>query len=511
MALTALNSSGQGTGTLALRQDTAHPLLVDHVPLTLIATAATTVADVVARFGKDLERASDSAGFATDLALRDPAIDHSERTEVGLSFTADAVPGAALTLAVTDEGCSVIYDPARIGEAALALLVARFEAALAQIGTAQTCADLWALPASERDQLLLGWNATGRSYDRTTIHAAFEAQVALAPDAEALVFEGEALSYGDLNGRANKLAHVLRDIGAAPGTPIGLYAARGVDLIVGALAILKSGGAYVPLDPAYPADRIAHYITDSAAPIIVTQSALAGQLPAHNAQVVQLDSDARIAAASAADPASAATAQDLAYLIYTSGSTGTPKGVMVNHGNVANFFAGMDDRIDHEAGAVWLAVTSLSFDISVLELFWTLSRGFKLVLAGDESRTQVSDGPIGLSDRKIDFNLFYWGNDGGVGTQEIRIAAGGGKVCRCPWLQRDLDARAAFPRLWRPLPEPLCHRRGGSGCHPEPRNPRGVLRGPLAPSGPHCRGMGGDRQPDQWPRGHWCGQRLAAR
>ncbi len=122
--------------------------------MTLTATAETTVAEAVEEFQKDLERASNSAGHATDLALRDPAIDHGEHAEIGLSFTTDPLPGAALTLAVTDEGCSVIYDPARLGEAALTLLAARFEAALAQIEAAQTCADLCALPASERDQLL---------------------------------------------------------------------------------------------------------------------------------------------------------------------------------------------------------------------------------------------------------------------------------------------------------------------------------------------------------------------
>ena len=454
LVLAALNSAGQSMGTVALRQDAAHPLLVDHVPLTMAATAETDVCDAVAQFQKDLDRAANSTGYAADLALRDPGIDQGDSADIGLSFTADPVPGTALTLAVTDADCSVLYDAARVSEAALALLAARFEAALAQIGTAQTCADLWALPASERDQLLLGWNATDRSYDRTTIHAAFEAQVARTPNAEALVFEGETLRYGDLNDRANKLAHVLRGMGAAPGTPIALYAARGVDLIIGALAILKSGGAYVPLDPAYPADRIAHYITDSAAPIILTQSALAEQLPVHNAQVLKIDNDPRIAPAPAVDLGSVATADDLAYLIYTSGSTGTPKGVMVNHGNVANFFAGMDDRIDHDAGAVWLAVTSLSFDISVLELFWTLSRGFKLVLAGDESRTQVSDGPIGLSDRKIDFNLFYWGNDGGVGPKKYELLLEGAKFA---------DAHG-FNAIW--TPERHFHAYGGPYPNP---------------------------------------------
>ena len=122
------------------------------------------------------------------------------------------------------------------------------------------------------------------------------------PDAEALVFEGTTLTYAALNKRANRLAHVLRARGAKPGTPIGLCSSRSEDLLIGALGILKAGGAYVPLDPAYPADRIAHYISDSAAPIIVTQSALAGQLPPHSAQVLEIDSDPNIVAASEDNP-----------------------------------------------------------------------------------------------------------------------------------------------------------------------------------------------------------------
>ena len=126
----------------------------------------------------------------------------------------------------------------------------------------------------------------------------------------------------------------------------------GVDLLVGTLGILKAGAAYVPLDPAYPADRLAHYLSDSGAAVVVTQSALSPSLPSQDAQVLEMDRDPRLATASDVNPAANAGPDDLAYLIYTSGSTGTPKGVMVSHGNVANFFAGMDDRIDHEAGAV---------------------------------------------------------------------------------------------------------------------------------------------------------------
>ncbi|HIF78902.1 MAG TPA: LLM class flavin-dependent oxidoreductase, partial [Sulfitobacter sp.] len=274
------------------------------------------------------------------------------------------------------------------------------------------------------------------------------------PEAPALVFEGETLSYAALNACANQLAHVLGDMGAGPGMPVALCVARGVDLLVGTLGILKAGAAYVPLDPAYPADRLAHYLSDSGAAVVVTQSALSASLPAQGAQVLELDRDTRLATASDVNPAASAGPDDLAYLIYTSGSTGTPKGVMVSHGNVANFFAGMDDRIDHEAGAVWLAVTSLSFDISVLELFWTLARGIKLVLAGDDSRALMSNGPIATSDRKIDFNLFYWGNDDGVGPKKYELLLEGARFADANGFNAVWTPERHFHAFGGPYPNP---------------------------------------------------------
>ena len=127
---------------------------------------------------------------------------------------------------------------------------------------------------------------------------------------------------------------------------------------------------------------------------------------------------------------------------------------MVSHGNVANFFAGMDDRIDHEAGAVWLAVTSLSFDISVLELFWTLARGFKLVLAGDDSRALMSNGPIATSDRKIDFNLFYWGNDDGVGPKKYELLLEGARFADANGFNAVWTPERHFHAFGGPYPNP---------------------------------------------------------
>lgn len=451
---TFLRSAGKTEGFCALHHSTDHPLIEKWLPLALMMEEADTVADITARIDHILTRAGTSAGMARDLRRRDPVLTDAPLPNCALSLREAAVPGAALTVCLAADAVTLRYDAARLTAEAADLIAARLEQAFAAFATAETCADLWVLPETETRRQLETWNATACDYDRTTIHAAFEAQVGRTPDAPALVFESKTLSYAELNARANQVAHVLRDMGAKPGTPIGLYTSRDIDLMVGCLGIVKAGGAYVPLDPGYPADRIAHYIADSATPIIVTQSALVGQLPAHNAQLLDLTSDARLSQSSQENPSSTATADDLAYLIYTSGSTGTPKGVMVSHGNVANFFAGMDNRIDHQTGAAWLAVTSLSFDISVLELFWTLARGFKLVLAGDESRTLISNGSIGVSDRKIDFNLFYWGNDDGIGPKKYELLLEGAKFADAHGFNAVWTPERHFHAFGGPYPNP---------------------------------------------------------
>ncbi|MEW9918953.1 MupA/Atu3671 family FMN-dependent luciferase-like monooxygenase [Marimonas sp. MJW-29] len=453
-AVVLLKSAGVHEGTIALAKAPAHPIAASYVPLIISATPDSEVSAVQAEIAQQLDRAASSAGFARDLPQRDSAITANATPPNAISLTDDALTGAALTICLGPKGPSLAFDASRLSPTAADLIAARLSAAFAALGTAQTVETLTALPPAEIARQVDDWNATARDYDRTTIHAAFEAQVAETPEAQALVFEAETLTYSDLNARANRVAHVLRDMGAKPGTPIGIYTARDVDLLVGALGILKAGGAYVPLDPAYPADRIAHYITDSAAPLIVTQSALAGQLPPHKAQVLELDTDSLLATAPDTNPEATATPDDLAYLIYTSGSTGTPKGVIVSHGNVANFFAGMDDRIDHDTGSVWLAVTSLSFDISVLELFWTLARGFKVVLAGDESRTMVSKGPIAVSDRKMAFNLMYWGNDDGVGPKKYELLLEGAKFADAHGFNAVWTPERHFHAFGGPYPNP---------------------------------------------------------
>uniref|UniRef100_UPI001CD43BF7 MupA/Atu3671 family FMN-dependent luciferase-like monooxygenase n=1 Tax=Xinfangfangia pollutisoli TaxID=2865960 RepID=UPI001CD43BF7 len=332
------------------------------------------------------------------------------------------VEGSALTLTPD----ALHYDAARVAPEAASALAARIAHLAAQIAAAAPdapLASLSPLTPQERDRVLYQLNDTARDHDRSLmVHTAFEAQVARTPDAPALAFEGVTLTYAQLNARANRAAHLLIGMGVRPGILVGLSTSRSLDLVVGALAILKAGAAYVPMDPAYPADRLALYAEDSGAPVIVTQAALA---PRFQAETLCLDSDGRLAAAPDTNPATGVTPQDVAYMIYTSGSTGRPKGVQVEHRNVANFFTGMDDRIGTDPG-VWLAVTSLSFDISVLELFWTLARGFKVVISSDENRALVASGRI-ASPGKMDFSLYYWGNDDGQGPKKYELLLEGAR------------------------------------------------------------------------------------
>ncbi|MBL4915898.1 LLM class flavin-dependent oxidoreductase [Tabrizicola sp. DMG-N-6] len=416
-------------------------------PLTVTVTGSATEAQTA--FDVARKRALGRVGFATDLPLRDPALAGLRMPQVALNEADAPLLGSVITLTAG----ALHYDRSRLPDAEATALAARIATFAAGFSGEAEIATLPILPPAEAEEILQRLNATETGHDRSlTVHRAFEAQVARTPEAIALVFEGTALTYAALNARANRAAHVLRDMGVRPGTLVGLCVTRSVDLLVGALAIQKAGGAYVPMDPAYPAERIALYIEDSAAPVIVTQSGLATTLTTGTAQVLEIDRDPRLATAATTDPDAGAGPDDLAYMIYTSGSTGRPKGVMVEHRNVTNFFTGMDARIGTEPG-VWLAVTSLSFDISVLELFWTLARGFKVVISSDENRALVSSGRIATG-QGMEFSLYYWGNDDGVGPKKYELLLEGAKFA---------DANG-FVALW--TPERHFHAFGGPYPNP---------------------------------------------
>lgn len=439
IALADTGNSGDSAGLLSKWV----PLSVDDP--TSLAQAAETL---------DRQRAAlaERGAFAADLFLREPASAGQNRPEIALNLAQDTpLEGSLITVTLPGDGAPALYlDSTRIPPEAAALLTRRLGHILSAVQGADSFADLTALPESER-QLLDDWSRTARDIaEPHTIHAAFEAQVARTPDATALVFEAEDLTYAQLDARANALAATLRAEGVMPGHHVGLCVSRGPLLLIGALAILKAGGAYVPLDPAYPADRLAHYVADSQASVIVTEAALQGSLPVSDARIVLADD----AGAQAGNVDGGAAPDDLAYVIYTSGSTGTPKGVMVEHRNVANFFTGMDGVVEHGKGGVWLAVTSLAFDISVLELFYTLARGFKLVLVSDAGRASISNGPITGSGQSADFSLYYWSNDCEAGSGKYELLLEGAKFA---------DANG-FDALW--TPERHFHAFGGPYPNP---------------------------------------------
>ncbi|MEG4440289.1 amino acid adenylation domain-containing protein [Microcoleus sp. AT9_B5] len=238
------------------------------------------------------------------------------------------------------------------------------------------------LGEKERHQLLVEWNDTRADYssDRC-IHQLFEAQVERTPDAIAVVFEDQKLTYRELNERANQLAHYLQQLGVKPEVLVGICVGRSLDTIVGILGILKAGGAYVPIDPANPRDRLAFILEDAQVNVLLTEEKLLQTLPKCSAKILCLDGDkSAFSQHSKENPASGTTAENLAYIIYTSGSTGIPKGVLVPHSNVVRLFAATQSRYNFNEQDVWTLFHSYAFDFSVWEIWGALLYGGRLAI-----------------------------------------------------------------------------------------------------------------------------------
>ncbi len=244
-------------------------------------------------------------------------------------------------------------------------------------------------------------NDTSITYDAsTTLDRLIERRCAASPDAPAITAGGSTVTYGEFDRQVCALAASLHAVGVRSGDRVAVALPRTADMVRAVVAVLRCGAAYVPLDPNYPADRLRHMVDDSGATVVVAlpdESILAhlGQVDVVNPSI---DGDT-----SASPPSVGHDGADLAYVIYTSGSTGVPKGVMIEHRNVVNFFAAMDEVIEHDHPGVWLAVTSLSFDISVLELLWTLTHGFHVVLSDEIGARSVV-----AHTRPTSMSLFYF-------------------------------------------------------------------------------------------------------
>jgi amino acid adenylation domain-containing protein len=285
------------------------------------------------------------------------------------------------------------YNPDLFDAPTIARTIDCFQTLLADIvaNPERQISNLTLLAPKERNRLLVEWNQTQTDYpSNQCIHQLFEEQVTKTPTQIAVVFEGEELTYQELNCRANRVAHHLQSLGVNPEELVGICIDRSLDFLVGILGILKAGGAYIPLDPAYPSERLAFMLQDSRISTLLTQQHLLPNLPAHQARVICLDRDwESIARQPQHSPESNINPENLIYTIYTSGSTGKPKGVQIIHRNVVNFLVGMQQHLQLTDRDSLLSVTSISFDILGLEIFLPLTLGAKVILA---SREVASDG-----------------------------------------------------------------------------------------------------------------------
>ena len=287
----------------------------------------------------------------------------------------------------SDDGLSIrieyagdVYDAATIVR-----LTSYFCTILEGVASRPQCR-VWDVPLldpTESQQLLVDWNDTAESYSGIeSLHRFFEVQVEETPDAIALVFDDQELSYRELNAKANQLAHYLKTKGAGPDVLVALCAERSLEMVIGLLGILKAGSAYVPLDPTYPKERLAYMLVDATPAVLLTQQHLVDNLPEHHVPVFCLDADWKeLARTSKKNPQNQTQPHNLAYVIYTSGSTGKPKGVGIDQAGIVNRLQWMQQAYALDKSDRVLQKTPYSFDVSVWEFFWPLATGATLVIA----------------------------------------------------------------------------------------------------------------------------------
>jgi amino acid adenylation domain-containing protein len=315
---------------------------------------------------------------------------------------------------------------------------------------ARRLSELPLLTEDERRELA-GWNATAQEFPRRCLHELVAEQAERRPDALAVVADAERITYGELDRRANQLAHELQALGVEPRALVGICLERGVDLVVSLLGVLKAGAAYVPVDPTYPADRQAFIFADAEVGVLLTQESLLGGIDAGAATVLCLDRDRdRIADRSDTAPAVEVDAEQLAYVIYTSGSTGRPKGVEITHRSVANLMAYMREQPGLGEDDVLVNLTTPAFDLSVPDWYLPLTTGARLVIVPREVTLDGIELAGALARAGATFvqaTPTMWQllvDAGWPGSNRLKVVCGGEALPRT--LANDLVARAA--ELW---------------------------------------------------------------
>lgn len=297
-------------------------------------------------------------------------------------FTIEIIPGNGLDLKIN-------YNPAVYSHNIITSIYSHMLQILKTVTENQEVllGEIDILPCCKRKQLLVDFNSTQTEYDRDrTIHELFQAQAGKTPDEKALILGNEFMTYRELDEKTNRLAKKLQEKGVGREVIVGLMTTRSTEMIVGILGILKAGGAYLPIDPGYPRDRVLYMLEDSKAGILLTEGKLAEEL-GFSGEIIDLKS-IEAYSEDAENITSESTPDSLAYVIYTSGSTGRPKGVMLEHRSVINFIKGITDIIDFASGKTIVCITTLSFDIFVLETLLPLTCGLRVVIADERQQME---------------------------------------------------------------------------------------------------------------------------
>jgi amino acid adenylation domain-containing protein len=377
-------------------------LFASHVPCHVNIGYEQSFEEVFEAFRQQVELTKTHLTYARDVVCRYPALRSLSQTECEQMFPVvvervekldnyQAEPGNELTLVIASDGkeCFWFYNTSALDGDSIARMQDQFAIFLRGIVTdpARCVAEIPLLSDPELHKILVDWNDTQADYPKDKcIHQLFEAQVEQTPDAVAVFFEDEQLTYKELNQRANQLAYHLRNLGVAPEVLVGICVERSLETVVGLLGILKAGGAYVPLDPAYPPERLAFMLEDASVGVLLTQARLVESLPKHQGPIVCLDTDWEIIERqSEENPGCSLTPENLAYVIYTSGSTGQPKGVLVAHSGLSNLATAQIRIFNVQPNSRVLQFASLSFDASVSEVVMALLAGATLVMGTRDS------------------------------------------------------------------------------------------------------------------------------
>jgi amino acid adenylation domain-containing protein len=372
-------------------------------------------------------------------------------------FSRDAAGGAnfdlVLSMSETEPALSgtIHYNTGLFERGTVARVIEHYRSLLEGIvvNAHQPISQLSLSSAAEQQQVLLAWNDTAGDYPRDKcIHELFEAQVERTPEATALSYDNERLSYRELNERANQLAHYLSAAGVGSEVLVGLCLERSVEMVVAVLGVLKAGGVYVPLDPAYPQERLAFMLADSRITVLLTEESLLTRLPAQSqALAICLEhGGGQCANRSTANPVNRAHSENLAYVIYTSGSTGRPKGVGVAHRCLCNLSVAQSQHCGVQASDRVLQFASLSFDASIFEIVMALCSGAALCLPDRHSLPVGSALVELLRKEQITIALLppsvVMSMEGGV--PQLQTLLVGGEACPADLVERWSDGRTLF-------------------------------------------------------------------